>query len=211
MTKPDFAPTAPTPATDPTIARRLLHRACLVAFLVAAALSGCRDQTPSADGPSQLAVTDAVYQVLSADREAYAEEVVHRLQDVEKVMKAGEQWKEDKLLPLPAQMFRMGAARVQKRDTGLSYALLSLWPINKQNAPRTELEKAGLQAVVDQPGQRFSGEEVLGAKRFFVAVYPDKAVSVACATCHNGHADSPRTDFKPGDVMGGIVIRVAQR
>ena len=180
-------------------------------LLGAAALSGCRDKAASTDAPIEQAITDAVYQVLSADREAYAEDVVHRLQDVEKVIKAGEQWKEDKLLPLPAQMFRMGAARVQKRNIGLSYALLSLWPINKQNAPRTELEKTGLQALVDRPGQNVSGEELLGDKRFFVSVYPDKAVSAACVSCHNGHADSPRTDFKLGDVMGAIVIRVARR
>ena len=180
----------------------------LAAFLL---LTGCRDRNAGAGGSAEQAIADAVYQVLSADRETYAEDVVHRLQNLDKVIKAGEQWKQDKLLPLPAQMFRMGAARVQKRNTGLSYALLSLWPINKQNGPRTDLEKAGLQAVAAQPAQRFSGDEVLGGKHYFVAVYPDKAVSAACVGCHNDHPESPRSDFKVGDVMGAIVIRVAQR
>jgi hypothetical protein len=27
--------------------------------------------------------------------------------------------------------------------------------------------------------------------------------------CHNGHRDSARHDFKLGEVMGGVVIRVA--
>jgi hypothetical protein len=27
-------------------------------------------------------------------------------------------------------------------------------------------------------------------------------------TCHNGHKDSPRTDFKEGDVLGGVVLRI---
>jgi hypothetical protein len=27
-------------------------------------------------------------------------------------------------------------------------------------------------------------------------------------SCHNDHKDTPRTDFKLGDVMGGVVIRV---
>ena len=152
-----------------------------------------------------------MFDVLSADRETYAEEVVHRLQNVEKVFKASEQWREDKLLPLPAQMFRMGAERARKRSQRLSYALLSLWPINKQNAPRTDAEKQGLQAVVDHPEQAFYKDEDLGGARYLTAVYPDRAVSQACVNCHNGHAESPRKDFKMGQVMGGIVVRVARR
>jgi hypothetical protein len=34
-------------------------------------------------------------------------------------------------------------------------------------------------------------------------------VSEACGQCHNDSVDSPRADFKLGDVMGGVVIRVA--
>jgi len=149
--------------------------------------------------------------VLAADRETYAEEVVNRLQNVDKVFKASEQWREDKLLPLPAQMFRMGAERARKRSKGLSYALLSLWPINKQNAPRTEAEKRGLQAVIDRPEQPFYGEEELAGVRYVTAVYPDRAVSQACVGCHNAHADSPRKDFQVGQVMGAVVVRVARR
>ena len=42
----------------------------------------------------------------------------------------------------------------------------------------------------------------------FRAVYPDKAVTQACVTCHNGHARSPKKDFKLGDVMGAISITI---
>jgi hypothetical protein len=27
-------------------------------------------------------------------------------------------------------------------------------------------------------------------------------------SCHNAHKDSPRTDFKLNDVMGGVVLRI---
>jgi hypothetical protein len=168
-----------------------------------------RSATPVATSTGQ-AITDAVHEVLSADRATYTEMVVHRLQDQEKVMKASENWKEEKLLPLPAQMFRMSAERTLKRGTGLSYALVSAWPINKQNAPRTEVEREGLQALAAQPQQRFGREEKLGDKRYFTAIYPDTAVSQACINCHNAHPESPRSDFRLGDVMGAIVIRVAQ-
>jgi hypothetical protein len=170
------------------------------------AATGCRRHDPEATiTPRQLA--DAVYGVLSADRAVYAHEVVERLQDQENVIRASERYRDDKALPLPAQMFRMGADTARKTATGLTYALLSPWPINKQNAPRTEAEKAGLRRVAET-GQVHYAEEVLGGARYFTAVYPDRAVSPACVGCHNNHRESPRRDFKVGDVMGGVVIRI---
>lgn len=156
--------------------------------------------------PKQMA--DALHAVMEADRTVYTRNVVNRLQNEEKVIKASEHWQDDKALPLPAQMFRMGSEMAARKNAGFSYALLSLWPVNKQNAPKTDVEKAGLQAVVDKKEENYYAEETLGAKKYFTAVYRDVAVAPACITCHNGHADSPRTDFKLGDVMGGVVVRI---
>jgi hypothetical protein len=97
---------------------------------------------------------------------------------------------------------------VAEKDAGFTYSLLSMWPINKQNSPRTEVEKAGLQFVVDNNGQNFYAEEMLGSKKYFTAVYADTAVAPACVSCHNEHKDSPRSDFQLGDVMGGVVVRI---
>ena len=52
------------------------------------------------------------------------------------------------------------------------------------------------------------GSEMCIRDRYYTAVYPDVAVSDACTICHNEHKDSPKTDFKVGEVMGGVVIRV---
>jgi hypothetical protein len=176
------------------------------AIVAAVAVAGCRRHEPRETiTPKQMA--DALYATLSADRAVYAREVVDRLQDQENVIHASERYRDDKALPLPAQMFRMGADAARKSATGVSYVLLSPWPINKQNAPRTAAEKTGLRQAAET-GQSLYVEEVLGGERYFTAVYPDKAVSPACAACHNAHRESPRHDFKVGDVMGGVVIRI---
>jgi hypothetical protein len=85
---------------------------------------------------------------------------------------------------------------------------LSLWAVNKQNMPRTDVEKQGLTFLAENPGERYYGKEVLGGVKYLTAVYPDIAVAPACVSCHNDHADSPRHDFAIGDVMGGVVIRI---
>jgi hypothetical protein len=196
---------------------RILKRiepAILALVASALLLSGCgggaKAEAPDAPAPSggitPKTMADALHAVMESDRVVYTRQVVNRLQQ-EKVIKASEHWKDEQALPLPAQMFRMGSEMVAEKTKDFSYALLSNWAINKQNLPKTEVEKAGLEAVAAKQ-EPFYGEETLGGQKYFTAVYPDVAVAEACISCHNGHDDSPRTDFKMGETMGGVVVRI---
>jgi uncharacterized protein DUF3365 len=173
-------------------------------------LSGCHGEKQAAAGGecmSPAAVADYVHTVIEADRATYAEQVVHRLQDVEKVIKASESFSEDKALPLPSQMMRMGAKAAAARNGGaMHYALISPWAINKANLPKTDFEKQGFAQLGANPDAPYRAFQQVGEGRYFTALYADKAVSEACVGCHNTHPRSPRTDFKLGDVMGGVVV-----
>jgi hypothetical protein len=180
-------------------------------FAMTLVISGCGggDAEPSAGIDPKL-YTDSLFAVMNSDRANYTKLIVQRLgPNGAGAIKPNEHWKEmDDGAPLPAQMFRAGAEAVAAVTDEFSYSLQSIWPVNKQNAPRTKMEKQGLQYVVDNPGENFYGTEVLGDVSYYTAVYPDVAVSEACTKCHNEHKDSPKTDFNIGDVMGGVVIRV---
>lgn len=189
---------------------------------VSATACGGKADADKGSGLEPKAVTDMLHAVMEADRTNYTKQVVNRLIKEQKVkivvpdseevvpLGASEQWKsEHGKLPLPAQMFRMGSEAVNAKDVGFTYGLLSLWPVNKQNKPKTEMESQGLEAVASNGGKEpFYGEEELGGVKYFTAVYADVAVADACIDCHNKHQDSPKTDFKLGDVMGGVVIRI---
>lgn len=177
-------------------------------LIVAAALLASCDSSEQASGISPQQMADALHAVMESDRTVYTRLVVNRLQNEDKVIKASEHWKDNKALPLPAQMFRYGAEMVGKKTDAFTYQLLSLWPVNKQNAPRTDVEKTGLKYVADNKGKNYYAEETLGGKKYFTAVYADTGVAPACVGCHNAHKDSPRNDFKLGDVMGGVVLRI---
>jgi hypothetical protein len=178
----------------------------------AAALAGCialgAMQPAHAENMEYQEVADLLHFVMSTDRTVYTRMVVNRLAVEEKVISASEHFEDDKALVLPAQMFRFGAEMVAEETDAFSYSLLSLWPINKQNAPTTDLEIEGLEYIAANPGENFYGTEELGGTEYFTAFYPDISVAEACSSCHNDHKDSPRTDFKGGDVMGGVVIRI---
>ncbi|MGD8590563.1 MAG: DUF3365 domain-containing protein [Chromatiales bacterium] len=181
-------------------------RATTLAAIATLTLASCGDKPSS--GVSPQAMADAIHTVLEADRTVYTRLIVNRLANEENVITASEHWQEEKALLLPAQMFRAGAELSREKGANFSYALLSIWPINKQNKPQTEAEKTGLQFVADNPQENYYAEETLGDTRYFTAVYPDIAVVDACVTCHNNHKDSPKTDFELNDVMGGVVIRI---
>ena len=158
-------------------------------------------------------MADALHLVMDSDRSVYTKTIVNRLVKKEKVIKASEHFEDDKALALPAQMFRFGSELAMKRaekldDVDFSYTLQSLWPINKQNAPKTEAEKAGLKYVAENKGKNYYTTETLGGKKYFTAVYADTGVAPVCVSCHNKHPDTPKKDFKLGDVMGGVVIRI---
>src|SRR6185436_17959961 len=146
-------------------------------LVLALALAACKPQQGpvAAGGVSERDFADGLHTVLAADREVYTKQVVNRLQNEEKVLKAGEHWKDEKLLPLPAQMFRMGAERSREKTKAFSYALLSPWPINKQNGPHTDVEKAGLDAVAATPDQTRYSDETLNGVDYLTAIYADRA------------------------------------
>lgn len=190
--------------------KRAKTKLAVSSVAMAVLLSGCGSQEEAKVGVDPQVFTDSLFAVMKSDRTNYTKMIVQRLgPNKGDFIKPDEHW-EDKEngAPLPAQMFRYGAEGVAEMTDEFTYSLQSLWPVNKQNKPKTPAEKEGLKFIADNPGKNYYGEETLGDTTYFTAVYPDVAVSPACTSCHNEHKDSPRSDFKIGDVMGGVVIRV---
>ena len=151
------------------------------------------------------AAAEFIHAVIEAQRTVYATNVVDFLQS-SGVVDAGEHWKDERSLPLPAQMILDGGRLVSAKGIGLKYRLASLTPIYVWNLPQSDFERKGLEAVAKFPEEPFKGFFQLGQQRYFQAIYADLAVSEACVKCHNAHPNSPRRDYKKDDVMGGIII-----
>ena len=196
-----------------------------VAFVVAGAffattvmttMSGCSSSeassTPASSGITPKQFADGVHAVMMADRTVYATHVVTNLKKQNAPVKAKEYWKDEKnAIPLPAQAFRMGAELVDKNEkAGFTYSLRSKWPLNEQHKAKNDFEAKALDFLSENPGESFYGEEELGGKKYFVAVYPDRAVAEACWTCHNEHENrgDEYPEFGKDDVMGGVLVRV---
>ncbi len=148
---------------------------------------------------------DFIHSVIEAGRSTYSEKVVEHLSR-QKILTASENWEQDNSLLLPAEFLSISSKISNSRGIGMKYRLMSLWPLNKNNSPRSQNEKLGLEEVVKNPNQPFTWIVQRENRWVFEAIYPDIAVSETCVTCHNNHPNSPKSDFKKGDVMGGIII-----
>lgn len=191
----------------------LLATGCL--FPLVLSVSGCGSSEAAVTLPTGISpqkFADAVHSVMMADRTVYATHVVTNLNKQSSPVKAEEYWEDTpNSIPLPAQMFRMGATLVDKNpNAGFNYALRSKWPLNEQNHPKSEFETKALDYVAEHPGENFYGEEELGGKKYFVAAYPDRAVAEACWSCHNDHPNrgDDYPEFVKDDVMGGVIVRI---
>jgi hypothetical protein len=150
-------------------------------------------------------VAEYIHAIVQADRSIYSTHVVEQLQK-HKITEAAEDWKEKGALPLPAQMFQMAGQEIQGLGLGLRIRLASLGPIYTKNRPADQFERAGLEAVAKKPQKPYTGIMTEGDKRYFKAIFADRAVAMACVACHNNHPLSAKRDYNLYDVIGGIII-----
>ncbi len=164
---------------------------------------------PSTNGAiSPQDQADALHFVVAADRELYCGEYIARLKeggsspDLSAGGKSGEAW------PLPEELLRRASEAIQIKGAEFSYALRSLSPIDPRNGPQTELEQRGLAFIASHPSQNYYGQEMLGGRHYFTAVYPDIPAVAACIECHSRKSPSVPQRHQVGDILGGIVVRV---
>jgi uncharacterized protein DUF3365 len=184
-------------------------RGVLCAIMLAAVHADVAHAGETEGIPPEL-VAEYIYAVIQADRSIYSTHVVKQLQD-RKIAVAAEDWKEKGALPLPAQLLQMAGQEVQGLGLGLHIRLSSLGPIYTNNGPEDEFERAGLEAVAKNPRKPYTGIITEGNRRYFKAIFADRAVSMACVMCHNSHPLSAKRDYKLHDVMGGIIISFPAR
>ncbi len=176
----------------------------LIGYVILSSLQ--RGDNASAAIPPET-VADYVHAVIEANRTVYETHIVDKLQS-KGIVEAAEQWRQEHALPLPAQFLIETGKLVAEKGSGLKYRLASLTPIYVWNAPATDFERKGLEAVMSHPDKPFRGYFRTGGARYFQAIYADIAVSESCVSCHNAHPNATRRDFKLNDVMGGLVITI---
>jgi hypothetical protein len=100
-------------------------------------------------------VADMVHAVIESHRTFYTVHVVERLQ-AKGIVVASEHWESENTLPLPVHFLQESARLAVNTPAKIGYKLISLWPINKRNGPKTEFEQKGLMETLRNPDRPYT-------------------------------------------------------
>lgn len=141
-------------------------------------------------------------------RVLYTSEVVGNL-DLDKVHISHEYKDIDNAIPLPATMTMMLADEVSSKNKQLKINLYSRYPFPwRENTPLNDFEKKALDKLeVDSSSDIV--ETVIRDGELFLSVARADVMYENCVSCHNSHPDSPKTDWKVGDVRGALEIEIS--
>ncbi len=110
-------------------------------------------------------------------------------------------------IPLPATFVQEVSSAINEKGV-YSYDLLSKWNINKEKGLSTDFEREAFDYLYNEEGEVFSRFMVHNGVYTLRYATADIAAAEACVRCHNNHEESPRKDFKLGDVMGVLVVNI---
>jgi hypothetical protein len=172
----------------------------LVSGLLAVAVLGLSVPAGQAQDTSLDLAARYILETVRAFRTAYVINIVERVRESGILPK--EEWiKDAHAIPLPAQFVKAAAADISFFEIGL----IGLTPVYKSNLPKTQAET---DALVKLATDRQQSILTFVDGKQFKGVSADIAIVQSCVDCHNNHPTSPWRNFKKGDLMGAIVVRM---
>ncbi|MBC8350498.1 MAG: response regulator [Planctomycetes bacterium] len=110
-------------------------------------------------------------------------------------------------IPLPATLTKAIGDRLRTKESTCSTRLYSDYPFpwTKNGGPQDEFEKAALNALRADPDEPFYKFDVVDGVSMIRYATADR-LQASCVACHNSHPESPKTDWREGDVRGVLAV-----
>ncbi|MCG8405890.1 MAG: ATP-binding protein [Phycisphaerales bacterium] len=162
----------------------------------------------ASDLTQKYAIDDASRQssVLEQFRTLYTSEVVSRVRPHDTEVTHDYDAKNG-AIPLPATLSLLLADQLSESDVGGEVRLFSEYPFpwRTEGGPRDDFERDALRQLKQHPEQPFYRFENIQGRPTLRYATADR-LRASCVSCHNTHPDSPKTDWKKGDVRGVLVV-----
>lgn len=108
-------------------------------------------------------------------------------------------------IPLPATMIHDLSGLM--KDKGLTIKLYSEYPFpNRANRQLDEFEKAAWRQLTQNPDSTVMKQVEENGRTLVRVAISDKMAAQACVSCHNSHPETPKNDWKMGDVRGVLEV-----
>jgi hypothetical protein len=179
---------------------KVVAKIWVIAALVGAATLGLSVPAGQAQDVALDMAARYILETVKAFRTAYVINIVERVK--ESGIQSKEEWiKDAHAIPLPAQFVKAAGADISSFEIGL----IGLTPVYKSNLPKTQAETDALTQLATDRQQTVI---TFADGKQFKGVSADIAIVQSCVDCHNNHPSSPWRNFKKGDLMGAIVVRL---
>lgn len=134
-------------------------------------------------------------------RTFYGAEVVDRVRP-QGVMVTHDYASHDGAIPIPATFSIEFGKHIGDKNSGMQIRLYSEYPFpfRKDGGPKDSFEWEALRHLKKEPGPYYRFEDFRGRPSLRYAT-PVQLKS-GCVACHNTHPESPKTDWKVGEVRG---------
>ena len=112
-------------------------------------------------------------------------------------------------IPLPATMIHDLSKIISSNKNGIKLKLYSNYPFpNRASRKLDTFGKKALEYFDKGNTKSFSKKDILDGKEVVRVAIADYMVADACVNCHNSRPDTPKNDWKLGDVRGVLEVIV---
>ena len=109
-------------------------------------------------------------------------------------------------IPLPATTIHNISEKLSQKEN-VKVNFFSDYPFpNRANRVLDEFQKNSIKFLRENPNEIFIKQDIVNNKEVIRVAFSDTMGSNSCLACHNGRADSPKKDWKLGDVRGVLEV-----
>ncbi len=114
---------------------------------------------------------------------------------------------EDKSIPLPATMIQDLSQQFSQNGNNTKLKLYSDYPFPiRKDRKLDSFAKDAIGFFRENPDEVFVRNETLDGVESIRYAIADKLVNQSCVDCHNSHAETPKNDWRLGDVRGVLEV-----
>jgi PAS domain S-box-containing protein len=140
-------------------------------------------------------------------RSYYTASVVSKLVDHDDVFINYDHLHNQSVLPLPATLIHDMSTIMPKEGTTMQ--MYSNYPFpNRSDRVLSQKQQDALTWLSKNPDDVYTAQFKRGDTPVFQVAVADRLVSKTCVECHNTRADSPKTNWKLGDVRGVLEVTI---
>ena len=111
-------------------------------------------------------------------------------------------------VPLPATLVH-DLGELFTKQSNSKVQMYSDYPFpNRKDRVLDDFQKEALAYVLKNPQKNYSRKDIIDGKPYYRTAIPDYLRAESCVACHNYRPDTPKSDWKLGDVRGVIEVSI---